>query len=147
VFAGWQDASGVEVREATSGPTTSVAFGSVRRLDVLRGKDPRKGLGMGALIGSGVGAVLGLLTGVVVKSSECSDEISCEMEPFLYMGGGYLIGAVIGGGIGLAASPDRWVRVDMPSMGFASEPRTPFYLNKWFVFAVTTVGLTVAGAH
>jgi hypothetical protein len=96
-----------------------VAFDSIERLELHRGKEGRAGQGavIGALTG-GVGVGLAILAcddpGSLVPS--CAD-----IAPYLVIGGaalGVLIGAAIGSNVG----PDRWEVVPVDRVRLALGP-------------------------
>lgn len=92
---------------------------SVRRLDVSRG---RRNRGTGLLRGAGGGLLIGGVAGAVIGAAtyeECRSEefLGCLLSPTSpaesAMWGGFVVGvvgAVIGGVVGLASPGERWQR-------------------------------------
>lgn len=136
---GWADST--VLFESLRLPTDSltIPFGSVTRLDVLRGKS--KGLGIRR--GFGIGGAIGMLSGLLIGTAAVSDcsEFLCELDALGYLFGGMLLGAGVGAGIGASYPLDRWVRVDLPVQAGFPPYRTPFH--ETFAFKLLYTGLSI----
>jgi hypothetical protein len=86
----------------------TVPAGRVQRLEISLGRESNAG--RGALIGLGVGAVTGLAVGIGCASSDTLFQCSGGevVESTVVFG---LLGAGVGGLVGLASSSERWVKV------------------------------------
>lgn len=115
-----------------SAPTERMEFpfGTVTRLEVLRGRDT----GRGIVTGFAAGGTLGLLLGAVIGNAAVSGcrELLCELDALGYAVGGLLIGGVVGAAVGAANPPDRWTRVDLPTSAGFPEYRKPFHQTTVF---------------
>ncbi len=105
-----------------------VPLADVTKLEVRRGQ--KSNAGKGALIGLGVGAVVGVTFGFVACAAEnggsvCTNDVG-ESSPFAFAAATGAYGAVLGTGIGaligLAARTDRWETVPLDRIRVSLTP-------------------------
>jgi hypothetical protein len=105
-----QDTSGLTLHGPglSDSSAVTVPAGRVQRLEISLGRESNAG--RGALIGLGVGAVTGLAVGIGCASSDTLFQCSGGevVESTVVFG---LLGAGVGGLVGLASSSERWVKV------------------------------------
>ena len=138
---GWSGATAQFGRLTIPPDSLVVPFGGITRLDHLQGKDRVRGFARGLGIGGGVGVVLGFVVGRLVVGG--CQEFLCELDALGYMAGGMVVGAVVGGGIGVSNPPDRWERVTLPVAAGFPPYRTPIHETFAFKLVSTAVGIAV----
>lgn len=117
------DAESLTVSLGVGKPPVRVPLGSVKRLEVARGR--RTAVKEGAIGGGVLGTVLGVLAVTGLSQALCEGGADCTAS-----GEGYLVGAGIfgvggaglGALIGLAIKKDRWERVPVGRVRVGWEP-------------------------
>ena len=100
------------------GTPIAVPLAAITTAEVSRGGSHRDGAVKGLARGAGVGLAVGLLGAIVddARSDECGAE-PCEnnLTPGEVVAGGFMIGAVLGAGIGAIVGAERWERLTIPA--------------------------------
>jgi hypothetical protein len=104
--------------------TLRIPVGSVRTLEVSRGRKSRVGAGIG--YGALVGVATGALVPLAVCGGDCGASSVGNFTGLLVVGGavlGAVAGSVVGGVIGAAHSGERWEQVPSDRWHLSVAPR------------------------
>ena len=83
--------------------------GDLRKIEVSQGK--KSNVGKGAWIGAAAGAVSGFIIGYAGGPNDMCTEVGCGAALAAVFGAG---GALVGVGVGVATSGERWVEAELP---------------------------------
>jgi len=109
------DATRIRVQADDQASPMTISLADMTRLEVSQGRKSNalKGLGVGALIGAPIGAVLGYLASPEQSSGEAvctGSTVSCVAVGAAAVG---VTGALVGLGIGALAKSERWEEVPL----------------------------------
>jgi hypothetical protein len=109
-FGTWVERGADFVVVEQDGASREIPIRTISQFEMLSGQ--RRRTGEGALIGSSVGAVAGLVTGLVLcGDGECfgedDEELAADLA-WVVSGGGAVVGAVAGALLGATHNGDEW---------------------------------------